>query len=276
MLHRVVIEHSTTVEKNKKLELRAEDLRQLIYDYKAKGYSFVTLEDFLQQESRFTFLPQKLIHLTFDDGYKDVLHVALPILRELNIPFTFFISTDIIEHQSFMWWYILEDYVNSQLGINCNTELSSGDIEMQNKLYNRYHAEISEFDTVESQKWFEERHFLYEEMNQKYNQIYNLTWDELETLSHDPLCTIESHTVTHARLSKLSPEQIRKELQDSKEIPEKRLDIKIQHLSYPYGSCSKLVSEITKKCGYKSGILSYGGAVHKYDNNFWIKRKGVY
>lgn len=258
------------------MELRTEDLRKLIYDYRAKGYSFVTLEEFLQQKSRFSFLPQKLVHLTFDDGYKDVLHVALPILRELNIPFTLFVSTDIIEHQSLLWWYILEDYVNNQLSINCKTDLSSEDIEMQNKLYNSYHAEISIFDTVESQKWFEERNFLHEELNQKYNQMFNLTWDELETLSHDPLCNIESHTVTHARLTKLSPEQIRKELQDSKEILENHLNIKIQHLSYPYGACSELVADITKECGYKSGILATGGAVRKYDSDFRIKRKEVY
>ena len=35
--------------------------------------------------------------ITFDDGYSNNLHVAAPILQELNLPFTIFITTDFIK-----------------------------------------------------------------------------------------------------------------------------------------------------------------------------------
>ena len=37
------------------------------------------------------------IAITFDDGYKDNLYVAAPILEKLNLPYTVFVSTDFIK-----------------------------------------------------------------------------------------------------------------------------------------------------------------------------------
>ena len=38
--------------------------------------------------------PEKSIAVTFDDGYKDNLYVAAPILEDLGIPYTVFVSTN--------------------------------------------------------------------------------------------------------------------------------------------------------------------------------------
>ena len=38
--------------------------------------------------------------ITFDDGYKDNLHIAAPILADYNFPFTVFVSTGYVEQES--------------------------------------------------------------------------------------------------------------------------------------------------------------------------------
>lgn len=50
-------------------------------------------------------LPDKVIAITFDDGYISVLDNALPILRKHRFPYTIFVNTDLINHsQEFMSW----------------------------------------------------------------------------------------------------------------------------------------------------------------------------
>src|SRR5438045_3267414 len=42
--------------------------------------------------------------LTFDDGYRDNFEVAVPILRERNVPATFFLPTAFLEAPRLPWW----------------------------------------------------------------------------------------------------------------------------------------------------------------------------
>lgn len=41
--------------------------------------------------------PGLIVNITFDDGYKDNLRIVAPIMEELKIPFTVFITTDYLE-----------------------------------------------------------------------------------------------------------------------------------------------------------------------------------
>jgi peptidoglycan/xylan/chitin deacetylase (PgdA/CDA1 family) len=60
-------------------------LRSQIQYLKQSGYKLVSLRE---------SIPGSGIAISFDDGYKDNFEIAYPILSELSIPFTIFISTD--------------------------------------------------------------------------------------------------------------------------------------------------------------------------------------
>lgn len=49
-------------------------------------------------------LPPNPLMITFDDGYRSCHDVALPILRELGIPATFFIATAFVTERRLYWW----------------------------------------------------------------------------------------------------------------------------------------------------------------------------
>jgi len=64
--------------------------------YLSKVYSPISLERMAQHIQNGTSLPSKAIAVTFDDGYRDNYENAYPILKEYNIPATFFLTTGFI------------------------------------------------------------------------------------------------------------------------------------------------------------------------------------
>jgi peptidoglycan/xylan/chitin deacetylase (PgdA/CDA1 family) len=61
----------------------------------ARDYEFVSLDEVLSGE-----LPRRALLITFDDGYRSVADVALPILRRLGVPSVFFVTGACLERDS--------------------------------------------------------------------------------------------------------------------------------------------------------------------------------
>ena len=61
----------------------------------ARDYELVSLDEVLSGR-----LPRRALLITFDDGYRSVAEVALPILRRLGIPSVFFVTGACLERDS--------------------------------------------------------------------------------------------------------------------------------------------------------------------------------
>ena len=48
---------------------------------------------------------------TFDDGYRDNRDFALPVMRELDAPFTVYVASDFAEGTGHLWWIALETMI---------------------------------------------------------------------------------------------------------------------------------------------------------------------
>ncbi len=96
MLHRVVEQRSEKVEQ-RELEVTPEWLKNKIQEYLKKDYSFVPI-------CRMP-LRGKWVCVTFDDGYQDSFTHALPLMKQLGIPFTVYVTTGFIDNRLPMWWY---------------------------------------------------------------------------------------------------------------------------------------------------------------------------
>jgi radical SAM superfamily enzyme YgiQ (UPF0313 family)/peptidoglycan/xylan/chitin deacetylase (PgdA/CDA1 family) len=75
------------------LSLKEFELR---IDYLDKHYNFIRLEDYVETLNGGKELPENAVILTFDDGFKDIIDSAYPVLKKYNIPFTIFITTGML------------------------------------------------------------------------------------------------------------------------------------------------------------------------------------
>lgn len=78
-----------------------------------------------------------------------------------------------------------------------------------------------------------------------------MTADQLTKISNNPLLRIGSHTLTHPDLTKISREQLKLELADSKAKLEKLVRYPIEDLALPHGSYNNEVLSMAEAVGYK-------------------------
>ena len=73
--------------------------------YLKRNYQIVRFEE------NWNLLDSDAVAITFDDGYIDNLEYALPILEELEVPATIFISTGTMNQNKELWWDELEQLI---------------------------------------------------------------------------------------------------------------------------------------------------------------------
>jgi peptidoglycan/xylan/chitin deacetylase (PgdA/CDA1 family) len=71
--------------------------RQHLQFFKDQQITVIGLPEALAAVANGLPLSEKTIAITFDDGYRDIYHNALPLLQEFNYPFTVFVATDPID-----------------------------------------------------------------------------------------------------------------------------------------------------------------------------------
>ena len=65
---------------------------------------------------------RRFVCMTFDDGYKDFLRWAYPLLRKYKLPFAMYIPTSFPDRLGELWWIALEAVIaqNSRIGMVIN------------------------------------------------------------------------------------------------------------------------------------------------------------
>ncbi|GFO66556.1 polysaccharide deacetylase [Geomonas limicola] len=66
-------------------------------------YQVIGLDEFLEAQAGRTALPPRSALITFDDGYRNNYRVAFPVLRELELQSTVFLTVDRIGKRQLLW-----------------------------------------------------------------------------------------------------------------------------------------------------------------------------
>ncbi|NIW20509.1 polysaccharide deacetylase family protein [candidate division KSB1 bacterium] len=107
------------------------------------------------------------------------------------------------------------------------------------------------------------------------NRNMHCSWEQLKELAAEGW-EIGSHTASHRSLTQLSNSELRHELDESKCQLEKRIQNKVNVLSYPFGKFDDRVIHFAKMSGYQAAC-TLGHKVSKTKEKLHtLERRGVY
>ena len=95
--------------------IKKEQFLEHITELLKPKYNIISVEKALKAINNKSFVKDRSIVITIDDAYSSVFNYAWPIFKKYNIPFTLFVSTDVIDNNTpgYMSWEeirILRDY----------------------------------------------------------------------------------------------------------------------------------------------------------------------
>ncbi len=229
------------------------------------------------------------IAITFDDGYRDNLSYAAPILRKLDLPATFFVSTGYIGEEREFWWDELESIMlHGELPHQLILNLPGQNLAFE--LPDRGGPVDPKWDVTQLHDPGS-RYTIYRRMHSvlrtthplKRDQILDYLWkwkcdDKVVRTTHLPLrsrdvtklgdgelLSIGSHGITHSVFSALSAEEGCNEATNSRRQLEELVSVGVHSFSFPYGKKSDLNGSALRALsagGYKLACANYAGWVN--------------
>jgi peptidoglycan/xylan/chitin deacetylase (PgdA/CDA1 family) len=104
-----------------------------------------------------------------------------------------------------------------------------------------------------------------------------MTWDQVRQLSAAGF-SIGSHTVTHRSLARLAPEEVEKELAQSRQRLLEELGHAPEGLSYPYGTVRDFsvgIAQQARQAGYGYAVTAIHGLNHPGCDPFVLRRTSM-
>lgn len=246
--------------------------------YLASSAEIIPLQEFHDHVEEGKPIPRKSVVVTFDDGYKDNLTIAAPILQKYGVPATFYIATGYISADEMKWEDQLSCLVRRSETRRVSVRLSGDEVvyPLRNtaekfKAVNALVGLMGHVSQAERMKVLEEMRTQFG-LECTHQAGVMMTWDDVRQLANTPGFSIGSHTVTHQHLTRIPLEAAEFELTASKTHLENEIGMQIKHFSYPYGDYNQDVISAAKQAGYASAVTIEYGQNNIASDPFRLKR----
>lgn len=241
-----------------------------------EGWEIVTLEECLERVLR-NDRAHRYAVLTFDDGYRDNVSEALPVLERHNAPFLIYVPTDAPTRTLQAWWLGLRELFRSRDDITIDA------------MDTRFHC--PDFQTKASAlaraaQWVHEDYHRAAMLAPTFhkagvslsalNDRYFLDEGELQVLSRHPLASIGGHTTSHPALKTLDSASARAEMADNRNYLQNLIQKPVRHFAYPYGdlnACGPRDEQLASDVGFLTAVTTQIGQLGARDlNHFALPR----
>jgi peptidoglycan/xylan/chitin deacetylase (PgdA/CDA1 family) len=255
---------------NRLLEVTPGFLDRALTLIRTEGYDIVSLDEalFRLEQARTTTKPQRFfVTLTFDDGYRDNVEEAWPVLARHKAPWTMYVTPGFADGTASLWWLEFEEAIRLLSRISVDTG-------------SRTFSARTETD-VEKQRAFDRLYWMLrsgpeEDLRRVIAALATeagvdgpslvrdlcLPWDTLKALTGATDVAIGAHTMTHPMLAKHDIDFARAEIIDSKSRLEAELGRPVTHFAYPLGdpgSAGPREFTLAKEAGFTSAVTTRPG-----------------
>jgi peptidoglycan/xylan/chitin deacetylase (PgdA/CDA1 family) len=227
------------------------------------------------------------IAVTFDDGYADNALTALPILEEVGVPATFFVSTGNLGTMREYWWDELERLIVADHSLPENFTLrdsrfgrtwATATPAQCEAFYQQLHPLMKKLASSRREDWLLQlRQWAgADETGRAANRA--MSCDEIRRLAGSKWVTIGAHTVTHTPLSILSEGDQRHEITSSKQDLENIIGREISTFSYPFGGkkdYNRTSVHLCREAGFVKAAANYPGQAHRWTDPYQLPRQLV-
>jgi peptidoglycan/xylan/chitin deacetylase (PgdA/CDA1 family) len=267
--HRIVEDFTAEAKVEMPSMLTSVEMFEQHLDCLGQSFRFMSLDEIGDRLLNGPPFNEPVAAITFDDGYRDVYELALPILERRGIPAAMFVVTDLVGRpawqihdklyhlvaKAFRCW---DDPRSKMFGLLSDLGLPAHDLTRRSSIGNPMLAvsallpELRQADVRRLMSGLE-----LSVGNGFHDVPLTVTWEMVEDMRRRGF-TIGSHTATHVSLPVESAHRIDEELIGSKTVLETQLGGRIDHFAYPGGHFNSDVVDAVKGAGYRFAYTACG------------------
>jgi peptidoglycan/xylan/chitin deacetylase (PgdA/CDA1 family) len=238
-------------------------------------FNILSLPEAVYRLSR-NALPARALAITFDDGYADNYTVALPILQRAGVPATVFVASGYLDGGS-MWNDRVIESIRACRAEQLDLDWLGLGLLPLTDTQTRRHAigRVLEKLKYLPPKQRDDYALRLADQSDFHLQSAMLTTQQLVAL-HKAGITIGAHTVTHPILARLSHDEARREIAQSKADLEARIDEDVTLFAYPNGKPEVDYTlahiEMVRESGFKCAVSTAWGISRAGTDPFQLPR----
>ncbi len=254
-------------------------------EYIRSRHNAVSLQQVLSWLSGVGELPQRPALITFDDGHRNNLTNAVPILSKMGMSAVFFVVTEMIGKCCPTWY---EDiYMRIMSSTEASLALLDGSVHSLADAAAKVRACDAFFDLCrkldgdrqkEQVRRLESTLEPAPEFPNHRERFEFLREDDLAQLVQNGF-HVGSHALSHPILSTLADEQAAREIEESRRRLESIIGSRVESFAYPFGDWNfdykRRDADSVKRAGYSIGFAGNSGFVSRTTDRFNVPRMGI-
>jgi peptidoglycan/xylan/chitin deacetylase (PgdA/CDA1 family) len=262
------------------MHLPVEDFRSYCVQL-ARSYQVVSMASVAAWQAGELELPERAVALSFDDGYESNALLGLPVLEELGLQATVYVTTGFLDGRHVPWFVRLEQaLIETEVRelILAGRRWSLVDRSARLAAYREISGLYKTLPTTAAEHLVEEAlDQLGRPRGELARPLRAMSWDQARALEASGWVEIGGHTHTHPILAQCSAEQLRREVGHCAERLRDELGARGRTFAYPNGQPGDTTPEVRRRvaeAGFAAGFNMTGGFIQQQDDPFDLHRYG--